>query len=62
MSKRKETCFLWFFDLEGRMAFAYVPVRDQNHVVHGKKTNWFVWYFLLVLKKFSKSKKRNGKI
>jgi len=25
-----------FIDLEGRVSFAYVPVRDQNLVVRGK--------------------------
>ena len=27
-----------FIDLEGRVSFAYVPVRDQNLVVRGR--NW----------------------
>jgi len=26
----------FFIDLEGRVSFAYVPVRDQNLVVRGK--------------------------
>jgi len=33
------------------MSFAYVSVREQNHVVQDKKTEWFVWYFLLVFEK-----------
>jgi len=45
---------MFFFDLEGQISFAYVPARDQNHVVNGKKTDWFVGYFLLVLKKVFK--------
>jgi len=39
MTKRKKNCFLYFFYLEERMSFAFVPVRDQNHVVHGKTTD-----------------------
>jgi len=27
----------FFIDLEGQVSFAYVPVRDQNLVVWGKK-------------------------
>jgi len=37
MSKRKGIFFfLLFFDLERQVSFAYVPARDQNHVVRGK--------------------------
>jgi len=28
--------YIFFIDLEGRVSFAYVPVRDQNLVVRGK--------------------------
>jgi len=35
--KEKETYLSTFFiDLEGRVSFAYVPVRDQNLVVRGR--------------------------
>jgi len=35
--KEKETYLSTFFiDLEGRVSFAYVPVRDQNLVVRSK--------------------------
>jgi len=27
--------YLHFIDLKGRVSSAYVPVRDQNHVVRG---------------------------
>jgi len=43
------------------MSFAYVPVRDQNHVVHGKKPNWFVGYIFINFCKGLKIKKPSGK-
>ena len=60
MNKKKEKCF--FFDLERQVSFAYVPARYQNHVVHGKNAEWFVGFFLLILKMFRNKKKANGKI
>jgi len=36
MIKEKRTYLsMCFIDLEGRVSFAYVPVRDQNLVVRG---------------------------
>ena len=36
-ARTRETYLSTFFiDLEGRVSFAYVPVRDQNLVVRGK--------------------------
>ena len=58
VKKKKETYLSTFFiDLEGRVSFAYVPVRDQNLEVRGKNSVWFVVCFLLVLKKVLKWKK-----
>ena len=51
MIKRRKTYLsMRFIDLEGRVSFAYVPVRDQNLVVRG--WNWRLICFLcfLVLK------------
>jgi len=53
--------FLLLFDLERHVSFAYVPVKDQNHVVRGKKTDGFVLYFLLIFEKVFKRKEPNGK-
>ena len=37
MIKRRKTYLsMCFIDLEGRVSFAYVPVRDQNLVVRGR--------------------------
>jgi len=50
-----------FIDLEGRVSFAYVPVRDQNLVVRGK--NWrliCLVFFISFEKKFKKWKKSQG--
>jgi len=46
--KKTKTNFICiFYCLEGRVSFAYVPVRDQNLVVRGK--NWrligFVFFY-----------------
>jgi len=36
---KKDTYFIYiFYDLEGRVSFAYVPVRDQNLVVRGRNS------------------------
>jgi len=58
VSKKKENVFLLFFDLKRQMSFVYVSAMNQNHVVQGKKTDWFVGYFLLVLKRFFKVKSK----
>ena len=42
-----------FIDLEGRVSFAYVPVRDQNLVV---RDVWFVFLFFISFKKVLKWK------
>jgi len=59
----KETYLSTFFiDLEERVSFAYVPVRDQNLVVQGK--NWCLicfCVFLLVLKKKFERKSQAAK-
>jgi len=37
--KKKETYFIYiFYDLEGRVSFGYVPVRDQNLIVRTKNS------------------------
>jgi len=37
IKRKKETYFIYiFYDLEGWVSFAYVPVRDQNLVVWGR--------------------------
>jgi len=51
IKKEKGPNYLHFIDSEGQVPFAYVPVRDQNLVVRGKNSDWFVLCFLLVLKK-----------
>jgi len=45
-----------FIDLEGRVSFAYVPVRDQNLVVRGWNWRLICFVFLLVLKNVLKWK------
>jgi len=46
-----------FIDLEGRVSFAYVPVRDQNLVVRGLKLTFDLFLcFLLILKMVFKMK------
>jgi len=52
MIKRRKTYLsMCFIDLEGRVSFAYVPVRDQNLVVRGLKLTFDLFLcFLLVLK------------
>jgi len=57
MNKKKEKCFFFFFDLERQVSFAYVSARGQNHIVHGKNAEWFVGFFLLILKRFRNKKK-----
>jgi len=55
MNKEKEISILstFFIDSEGRVPFAYVPVRDQNLVVRGKNLCLICFcVFLLILKKF----------
>jgi len=61
IKRKKETYFIYiFYDLEGRVSFAYVPVRDQNLVVRGR--NWrLILYFLLVLRKGFKMKSQLAK-
>jgi len=41
-----------FIDLEGRVSFAYVPVKDQNLVVRGK--NWRLICFVFFISLFEK--------
>jgi len=49
--KKRSLLSTFFIDSEGRVSFVNVPVRDQNLVVRGRNTVWFVLCFLLVLKK-----------
>jgi len=45
---KKRDLFIYnFIDLEGRVSFAYVPVRDQNLVVRGK--NWRLICFVFFI-------------
>ena len=42
-----------FFDLKRQKSFAYVPARDQNHVVRGKKpSDLFVVFYYFKKKGF----------
>jgi len=51
MIKRRKTYLsMCFIDLEGRVSFAYVPVRDQNLVVRGSKLTFDLFLCFLVLK------------
>jgi len=36
IKKKRIYLSIFFIDLEGRVSFAYVPVRDQNLVVRGR--------------------------
>jgi hypothetical protein len=35
MIKNGRPDYLHFIDLRGRVSFAFVPVKDENHVVRG---------------------------
>jgi len=52
MKKRKY--FLWFFGKT--KSFPYVPARDQNHIVRGKKPSDLFPVFLLFFEKVFKIK------
>jgi len=60
---KKETYLSTFFiDLEGRVSFAYVLVRDQNLVVRGRNRRLICFvFFISFWKKFWK-KKPSGKM
>jgi len=46
--KGYETFFIYiFYDLEGRMSFAHVPLKDQNLVVRGKNYRLICGMFFL---------------
>jgi len=45
MIKKEAYLSTFFIDLEGRVSFAYVPVRDQNLVVRGKKWRLICFVF-----------------
>jgi len=48
----KETYLSTFFiDLEGRVSFAYVPVKDQNLVVRGKNRRLTCFVFFISFEK-----------
>jgi len=50
--KKKETYLSTFFiDLEGRVSFAYVPVRDQNLVVRGKNRHLICFVYFISFEK-----------
>jgi len=58
----KETYLSTFFiDLEGRVSFAYVPVRDQNLVVRGKKRRLICFVFFISFEKGFKMKSQTAK-
>ena len=70
MKKRKEfemkkgrPNYLHFIDLEGRVSSAYVPVKDQNHVVRGKNWRLIGWVFLMFFEKkgFKMKESQSGK-
>jgi len=62
MIKRKETfLFTFFIDLEGRVSFSYVHVRDQNLVVWGRNCRLICFVFFICFEKGFKIKKTNGK-
>jgi len=56
----KETYLSTFFiDLEGRVSFAYVPVRDQNLVVRGKNWRLICLVFFISFEKGFKMKEKS---
>ena len=55
---KKTYLSIFFIDLEGRVSFAYVPVRDQNLVVRGKNRRLICFVFFI---SFEKSFKMNEK-
>jgi len=58
----KETYLSTFFiDLEGRVSFAYVPVRDQNLVVRGKNWRLICLVFFISFEKGFKMKSQVAK-
>ena len=62
MIKRRKTYLsMCFIDLEGRVSFAYVPVRDQNLVVRGRNRRLICFVFFIVLKKDFEMKSRAAK-
>jgi len=52
---------MYFIDLEGRVSFAYVPVRDQNLVVRGWNWRLICFCVFLVFENGFKMKKPSGK-
>jgi hypothetical protein len=61
--KRKRNIFIYiFYDLEGRVSFAYVPARDQNLVVRGKNpSDLFDVFYFFGKKGFEKGSGNQGK-
>jgi len=60
--KRKRTfLFIFFIDLEGRVSFAYIPVRDQNLVVWGKNYRLIGFVFFINFEKKFKIKSQVAK-
>jgi len=54
---KKRDLFIYnFIDLEGRVSFAYVPVRDQNLVVQGKNWRLICFVFFISFEKILKWK------
>jgi len=59
---KKRDLFIYnFIDLEGRVSFAYVPVRDQNLVVRGKNQRLICFVFFISFEKGFKMKSQVAK-
>jgi len=54
--KKKTYLSTFFIDLEGRVSFAYVPVRNQNLVVRGRNRRLICFVFFISFEKVLKWK------
>jgi len=52
--KKKTYLSTFFIDLEGRVSFAYVPVRNQNLVVRGRNRRLICFVFFISFEKVLK--------
>jgi len=56
---KKRDLFIYnFIDLEGRVSFAYVPVKDQNLVVRGRNWRLICLVFFISFEKGFKTKEK----
>jgi len=59
--KKKTYLSTFFIDLEGRVSFAYVPMRDQNLVVRGRNWRLICDVFFISFEKGFKMKSQMAK-